>query len=342
MPSSAKPPLYDARGNTYVVATPDQVAQVASLPSRISHAARHHQAWSGKAIHAFCSRRTRGVNILQRSQSKPFVSDGLLVGPFRCPEGFGLLIVNTDATLAERSGNGLTIFAQYLLDSNLVEGKIEFPVAVYHSNSPSKPIVATCRQATRYQQSGIWVDMGTPTFGPGSVGAAPNLLEPRNPKPGKPAKVRPLQAINRHWSRSVFVNVGNPHCVTFPEDRLPHMRLLSEPSYFAALSRIANSAYSKEQPGDGMLCELGINLQWAKVVGHSEIQARVFERGEGPTKSSGSSAVAVAAAARYLGLVEKRQIRVVMPGGVAPIEFTESGRAVLFGRASRVAYSSAA
>jgi diaminopimelate epimerase len=174
MPSSAKPPLYDARGNTYVVATPDQVAQVASLPSRISHAARHHQAWSQEAIHAFCSRRSRGIKILQRSQSKPFVSNGLLVGPFRCPEGFGLLIVNTDATLAERSGNGLTIFAQYLLDSNLVEGKIEFPVAVYHSNSPSKPIVATCRQATRYQQSGIWVDMGTPTFGPGSVGAAPN------------------------------------------------------------------------------------------------------------------------------------------------------------------------
>jgi diaminopimelate epimerase len=42
--------------------------------------------------------------------SKSHRSDGLLIGPFQSAPPFDVLIVNTDGTLAERSGNGLTIF----------------------------------------------------------------------------------------------------------------------------------------------------------------------------------------------------------------------------------------
>ena len=65
----------------------------------------------------------------------------------------------------------------------------------------------------------------------------------------------------------------------------------------------------------------------------------MFERGEGPTLSSGSSATAVASAARSLGLVNGEAVNIVMPGGVAPIRFVESGgqlqRVMLFGEAQR-------
>jgi len=59
----------------------------------------------------------------------------------------------------------------------------------------------------------------------------------------------------------------------------------------------------------------------------------VFERGEGWTKSSGTSATAVASAARHLGLTTASTVSVVMPGGVAPVRFGE--RVALFGEAHR-------
>jgi diaminopimelate epimerase len=44
-----------------------------------------------------------------------------LVGPFQSSPPFDLLIVNTDGTLAERSGNGLTIFSQALSDQGFTQ-----------------------------------------------------------------------------------------------------------------------------------------------------------------------------------------------------------------------------
>ena len=80
-----------------------------------------------------------------------------------------------------------------------------------------------------------------------------------------------------------------------------------------------------------------INLQWACVTGPDSIEARVFERGEGPTLSSGSSATAVASAARKLGLLNAKSVDVRMPGGVAPVRFDERNgsleRVMLFGEA---------
>jgi len=65
----------------------------------------------------------------------------------------------------------------------------------------------------------------------------------------------------------------------------------------------------------------------------------VFERGEGPTLSSGSSATAVASAARELGLIEAKTVNVRMPGGVAPVRFDERNgslaRVMLFGVAQQ-------
>ena len=67
------------------------------------------------------------------------------------------------------------------------------------------------------------------------------------------------------------------------------------------------------------------------------IVARVFERGEGPTASSGTSASAVACAAWRVGWVAAGEVKVVMPGGTAPILLEEVegelSRVRLFGTA---------
>jgi diaminopimelate epimerase len=71
------------------------------------------------------------------------------------------------------------------------------------------------------------------------------------------------------------------------------------------------------------------NVQVARPLGRGEIEARVWERGVGETGSSGTSAVAVAAA---LGI---NPARVRFPGGDLHVRI-EKGRAFLTGPAERV------
>ena len=115
------------------------------------------------------------------------------------------------------------------------------------------------------------------------------------------------------------------------------MEQLGSAKWMPRLGAIANSTESAGIRGTGRPCRNGINLQWACVTGPDSIDARVFERGEGPTLSSGSSATAVAAAARKLGLLDARIANVRMPGGTAPVRFDERNasleRMMLFGEA---------
>ena len=73
------------------------------------------------------------------------------------------------------------------------------------------------------------------------------------------------------------------------------------------------------------------NVQVARVDGPGEVTARVWERGVGETASSGTSAVAVAAATHADG-----DVLVHFPGGDLRVRL-EGGRALLYGPAERVA-----
>lgn len=72
------------------------------------------------------------------------------------------------------------------------------------------------------------------------------------------------------------------------------------------------------------------NVQVARVDGPGEVTARVWERGVGETASSGTSAVAVAAATHGSGTVV-----VHFPGGDLTVQL-QGGRATLTGPAERV------
>jgi diaminopimelate epimerase len=73
----------------------------------------------------------------------------------------------------------------------------------------------------------------------------------------------------------------------------------------------------------------GVNLQWAARASGNRVLARVFERGEGPTASSGTSACAVACAAWCAGWVEGAEVAVVMPGGTVPVRLQTQAETVL-------------
>ena len=330
--------FYDARGNTYFVASPEEIGGFADLPRTAPEAARTRERWARLAIERICGR-LDGSGGIETGGAKKYRSDGLLVGPFPDVGAFALLIVNTDGTLAERSGNGLTIFSQCLIDTGRANRSEAFCLRVYH-DAPESPVVeARIEAGERGRHKGFWVDMGVPAYGLAAVGAAPEHVGVSEFDHRVVARVYDLEKIDPSWTCSQFVNVGNPHCVTFLKspDLLPTMEQLGSGEWMPRLSAIANSTASDGMRGAGRPCRNGINLQWACVIGPDSIEARVFERGEGPTLSSGSSATAVASAARKLGLLDAKTVNVRMPGGVAPVRFDERNgsleRVMLFGEA---------
>ncbi|HEY0366773.1 MAG TPA: hypothetical protein VGC73_09890, partial [Pyrinomonadaceae bacterium] len=112
--------FYNARDNRYVVATPEETRKLVALPERAQEAADSWRLWTN--------------TIVGRIRAEYPNADGLLVGPFVADDGLGLLIVNTTGDLAERSGNGLTIFAQFLADTH--NGRPgPFSVTVYHDRA---------------------------------------------------------------------------------------------------------------------------------------------------------------------------------------------------------------
>jgi len=322
---------YDARGNIYIVVAPEELRhQGIDVPDQASLAAQTRQAWAAAAIEACCN----WAPGTQPAGSKDHRSDGLLVGPFQFSPPFDLLIVNTDGTLAERSGNGLTIFSQALSDQGLLPRDEACLLRVHHDKSDTPSPGQTSVKAAEVEGvQGFWLDLGLPGFGPSAVsaeGVETVLLNGR-----ELSHVKPLSALNGAWSRSQFARVGNPHCVTLVEnaDDLPSNEQMREPALGEGLMRIAYAM----PVGAGKPCPAGINLQWAMRLSEGHIAARVFERGEGPTASSGTSASAVACAAWRVGWVRAGEVKVTMPGGTAPIlleeERGELRRVSLFGTA---------
>jgi diaminopimelate epimerase len=355
--------FYDARGNTYFVASPEEIGKFAEIPRTAAAAAMARGQWAVRAIERICVQGNASFAPAGATSApagdpaftparataaragdpagKRFLSDGLLVGPFPGENAFGMLVVNTDGTLAERSGNGLTIFSQFLVDTGQANRTDAFVVRIYHDKPPAPWVEARIEAAVRDGRSGFWVDMGVPTYGPSAVGASPVHVGASEFEGRSTSRVFALEQIEPSWTCSQFVNVGNPHCVTFLKDPslLPSMEQIGSRNWKPRLTAIANSTASDGVRGEGRPCKHGINLQWASLLGPDTIAARVFERGEGPTLSSGSSATAVASAARKLQLLGAKTVKVAMPGGVAPVRFDESEGilkcVMLFGEAQR-------
>lgn len=106
----------------------------------------------------------------------------------------------------------------------------------------------------------------------------------------------------------VMVNVGNPHFVVFVEDESFAAHGLA---WQEAGARLSHDRYFPH----------GTNVEFVRMISRDEIAFRVFERGCGPTLSSGTGTCAAAAAA-ITQRGAARTLRVVSEGGAQEVSWS--------------------
>ena len=236
-------------------------------------------------IRALCHR-TNGVG-----------SDGLL-----CPQpsqraDCGVRIYNPDGSEAEKSGNGLRIFARWRVDRLF---------------TPRDFTVETAGGVVRCTvlDDGVRVEMGRAHF-------APEALPATFPGPLIDSALR----VGDERLTVTALSVGNPHCVIFVEQdpELAPWRRWGE-----AIER--HPRFPNR-----------VNVQVAQVLGPDHLNIRIWERGAGETSASGSSSCAVAAAAVRTGRLRPGRIRLDMPGGTLFVTVSEALDLTLEGPVSPIA-----
>lgn len=207
-------------------------------------------------------------------------SDGILAMTPTTRADFGLRIYNPDGSKAEKSGNGLRIFARYLYDHGLVT-KPEFTV-----ETPGGMVNVTMHLHNDRVHR-ITVDMGMATF-----------QSERIPVTGPRREVvNEYLDVDGQRLTITAVSVGNPHCVVF----VPQLEQVDFQRLGPLLER--HPLFPKRT-----------NVQFAEVKTRDRVAILIWERGAGHTMASGSSACAVAAAAVRKGLVNP-DLTIAMQGG---------------------------
>ena len=226
--------------------------------------------------------------------------DGVLEPIPSAVADFGLRIWNPDGSLAEKSGNGLRIFAHWARHHRAAP--LEFGVEVAAG-------IARC--ALDADGDLITVDMGVATRAPALVPCGAPLDRSPLVIPGPRGPERLVVSA---------VGVGNPHCVLFAEDQDPAF-LDDENTLLegqdALLDRLPWRRWGAALERHPMFPQR-TNVQLARVLGPDRLALRVWERGAGETRASGSSACAVAVAAFMQGRASGA-VRVEMPGGVLDV-----------------------
>src|SRR5262245_58295988 len=233
-------------------------------------------------------------------------SDGILALVSSTKADFGLRIFNPDGSEAEKSGNGLRIFARYLHATGKTKKK--------HFTVETKGGLVTIELHLDRQgdASSVTVEMGQATFNPAAL---PCTL------PVNELIRQPIEAAGRSLTFT-GVSVGNPHCVLFREAN----ESWSRQDLLALGPALENHAIFPKRT----------NVQLAVPTGVKEIFILIWERGAGETQASGSSSCAAASAAVRLGLV-KSPVTVKMPGGTLNVEVAQDFRLTMEGPVAEVA-----
>ncbi len=243
---------YCALGNDYWILNPSNCSEM-----------------SPQAIQSFCNRHW-GLG-----------GDGILYGPKQMENAseFFVDIYNANGTLAETSGNGLTIFARYLLDYQYVKLNESFNII------PSEycRINATCTSQNNQIISEI-------VLGKGNVEAV--LDYPVAQEFQEKFSLPPILKLYK-------VSIGNPHCVA-PVKIVSHSLaetlgpILEQHPKFPQKTNVQFVACNRDT---------------------SQVQIEIWERGSGYTLGSGSSSCAVACTLAYLQKKENTIFTLNMPGG---------------------------
>lgn len=269
---SAEFAKYEALGNDYIVLDPSRT----DIPV------------TGSSVKLLCDRH-RGVG-----------GDGVLYGPFFEENAIRVQIFNSDGSECEKSGNGLRMFAHYLIDHGYVNDDHLVLRTIAGDTSVSVVDLA----------AGLFAaSMGTWTFKSGQIPAT---------GPERILLDESLE-IGGEIHRIGCVNIGNPHCVVMVENPSREQTLRLGP----LISRHA-------------MFPNGTNVQFVRVRDRRNVDAEIWERGSGYTLASGSSSCAVACVLRALDFVDP-EVTVHMPGGDLMIGLSEKKEILLTGESRAVA-----
>ena len=247
---------YHSLGNDYLVVDPRSLPVPPSV----------------HAIKAICDR-TSGIG-----------SDGVLIGPLRDGSGLDLRIYNPDGSEAEKSGNGLMIYAWFLYEQGMA-GSGLFPLMTEGGGVRARIEDAENRI--------VRIDMGQASFDARSMGLRSDEAELVGKEMSFEGRTYPVTCVS----------VGNPHCVIMMNKVNPgHARFLGP--------ILENHELFPHR----------VNAVFVELIDETALRIEIWERGAGYTMASGTSACAAAAAARRLGLVGDA-VTVNMPGGAIDIRF---------------------
>jgi len=244
---------YDALGNDYLVLT-DAPALTPALAAALCD--RHH-----------------GVG-----------GDGVLVeAPAGPGEVAALRIFNPDGSEAEKSGNGLRIFARALWDAGRVTTGVAFALGTRGGR---------VRCVVHEGGGSVFIEMGRASFDSARVPVA---------GPAREVVDEALDVAGESL-RVTAVTLGNPHCVVLT------------PALSAALAHRLGPALETHPHFPNRT-----NVQFVQVIDRHSLRIEIWERGAGYTLASGSSSCAAAAACVRLGVCDPGPLTVEMPGGMLRI-----------------------
>lgn len=227
-------------------------------------------------------------------------ADGILEWSGTDSAGFHLTIWNPDGSQAEMCGNGMRMLARHLREGGFAS---DDSLSVYTAAGIISPTVLAGGL--------VRVFMGRARLGGAGIMGYPG-------EPGAEALGVPIGAGGREFLFT-FVDMGNPHCVIEVEDDLTLLDLLE-------LGPVLENHE---------LFPARANIEFMRVLGPSEVEMRVWERGVGETNACGTGACAVAvAASRLKGAVSP--ITVHLTGGDLVIDVGDDMAVNMTGPAEKI------
>ena len=214
-------------------------------------------------------------------------ADGLILYGLR-DRGATMTLFNADGSPSELSGNGLRCLAALVARTqNLVTGG----VVTVETGAGVKTLELLAREGERH------------TFR-AALGTAEDIRQVTIPVAGESLTA---ESVSAESVRATVLRVGNPQCVVLGP--LPDVERFNRLG--PALSTHA-------------MFPAGTNVEFAEVEAPDRVRILIWERGVGPTSSSGTGACASAvAAAAHGGAL--RALDVVAPGGTQRVEWRADG-----------------
>ena len=179
-------------------------------------------------------------------------ADGVLYGPVDINGKMGVHIYNSDGSEAAISGNGVRIFAKYLMDHEYVKEQ-KFSIETL-----SGPIEVEClnNRATEFR-----VNMGKASFISREIPVTGEIRE----------VINETFTFNDKDYRATCLTVGNPHCIIFT-DKVTEEMVRELGPY------VENADEFPER----------MNLQICHQIDTGNLDIEIWERGSGYTKASGT------------------------------------------------------